>query len=68
MRVQVDFPVLGDPEGAPLRSCRVAVWVPPPVLGVTGGDVAGLVLVGEGLPAGRVLRGWLRRRVYGRRR
>ena len=51
-RVQVDFPLLGDPEGAPLRSCRVAKWVPPPVSGVTGGDVAGLVLVGEGLPVG----------------
>jgi hypothetical protein len=52
VRVQVDFPLLGDPEGAPLRSCRVAVWVPPPVSGVAGGDVAGLVLVGEGLPVG----------------
>ena len=52
VRVQVDFPVLGDPEGAPLRSCRVAAWVPPPVSGVAGGDVVGLVLVGEGLPAG----------------
>ncbi|MGH3872998.1 MAG: hypothetical protein ACRDSR_16080 [Pseudonocardiaceae bacterium] len=52
VRVQVDFPVLGEPEGAPLRSCRVAVWVPPPASGVTGGDVAGLVLVGEDLPAG----------------
>ena len=52
VRVQVDFSLLGDPEGAPLRSCRVAMWVPPPVLGVSGGDVAGLVLVGEGLPAG----------------
>jgi hypothetical protein len=52
VRVQVDFPALGGPEGAPLRSCRVDRWVPPPVLGVVGGDVAGLVLVGEGLPAG----------------
>ncbi|MGH3719403.1 MAG: trypsin-like peptidase domain-containing protein [Pseudonocardiaceae bacterium] len=52
MRVQVAFPILGDAEGAPLRSCRVAVWVPPPVSGTAGGDVAGLVLVGEGLPAG----------------
>jgi hypothetical protein len=51
VRVQVDFPVLGDAEGAPLRSCRVAVWVPPPVSGTAGGDVAGLVLVGEDLPA-----------------
>ena len=30
----------------------MAVWVPPPVSGIAGGDVAGLVLVGEGLPAG----------------
>jgi hypothetical protein len=52
VRVQVDFPVLGDGQGAPLRSCRVAVWVPPPVSGTAGGDVAGLVLVGEGLPTG----------------
>jgi hypothetical protein len=52
VRVQVEFPLLGDPEGAPLRSCRVQVWVPPPASGVAGGDVAGLVLVGEGLPAG----------------
>ena len=52
MRVQVDFPLLGDPEGAPLRSCRVAVWVSPPASGIAGGDVACLVLVGEGLPAG----------------
>jgi hypothetical protein len=52
LRVQVDFPVLGDSEGAPLRSCRVEVWVPPPASGVVGGDVAGLVLAGEGLPAG----------------
>jgi Trypsin-like peptidase domain len=52
VRVQVDFPALGDPDGAPLRSCRVERWSPPPVSGVAGGDVAGLVLVGEGLPAG----------------
>ena len=51
-RVQVDFPALGDAEGAPSRTCRVAVWVTPPVAGATGGDVAGLVLVGEGLPEG----------------
>lgn len=35
-----------------MRSSRVAVWVPPPVSGTAGGDVAELVLVGEGLPAG----------------
>jgi AAA ATPase domain len=35
--------------------CCAAVlpsWTPPPLAGVTGGDVAGLTLVGEGLPAG----------------
>jgi hypothetical protein len=52
VRVQVDFPLLGDPEGTPLRNCRVKVWVPPPASGVMGGDVAGLILVGESLPAG----------------
>ncbi|MGH3771710.1 MAG: trypsin-like peptidase domain-containing protein, partial [Pseudonocardiaceae bacterium] len=51
-RVQVEFPILGDAEGAPLRSCRVVAWVPPPVSGTAGGDVAGLMLVGEDLPAG----------------
>jgi len=51
-RVQVDFPMLGDADGGPSRSCRVAVWVPPSATGVRGGDVAGLELVGEGLPAG----------------
>ena len=34
--------------GAPSRSCAVQAWVPPPSSGVSGGDVAGLVLVGEG--------------------
>jgi signal transduction histidine kinase len=51
-RVQVDFPMLGDADGGPSRSCRVAVWVPPSATGIRGGDVAGLELVGEGLPAG----------------
>ncbi len=52
VRVPVDFPVLGDAQGAPSRSCRIAVWVAPPVAGVMGGDVVGLVLVGESLPEG----------------
>ena len=51
-RVQIDFPILGDAEGSPSRSCRVEAWVPPPDSGVAGGDVAGLVLIGEGLPSG----------------
>ena len=52
MRIQVDFPMLGDADDAPLRSCRVEAWDPPPLSGLSGGDVAGLVLVGEGLPHG----------------
>jgi hypothetical protein len=52
MRIDVDFPMLGDETGAPTRSCIVRAWVPPPEAGVSGGDVAGLALVGEGLPRG----------------
>jgi WD40 repeat protein len=51
VRVQVDFPMLGDAEGAPTRSCKVEAWAPPSQSGISGGDVAGLVVVGgEGLP------------------
>jgi hypothetical protein len=50
VRIQVDFPMLGNPEGAPTRYCRVEAWTPPPISGVSGGDVAGLVLIGESLP------------------
>ena len=50
VRVQVDFPMLGGAGGAPSRSCAVQAWAPPPLCGVSGGDVAGLVVVGEGLP------------------
>lgn len=49
-RVQVDFPMLGGFAGARSRSCAVQAWVPPPSLGLSGGDVAGLVLVGKRLP------------------
>ena len=52
VRVQVDFPMLGGQAGAPSRSCAVEAWVPPPVSGVSGGDVAGLVVVGDMLPEG----------------
>ena len=51
-RVYIDFPILGDNEGAPVRKCRVQVWVPPPRSGHSGGDVAGLILLGEGMPDG----------------
>lgn len=49
-RVQVDFPMLDGPAGARSRSCAVQAWVPPPSRGLTGGDVAGLVLADKGLP------------------
>ncbi|ATL25159.1 Two-component hybrid sensor and regulator [Streptomyces formicae] len=52
-RVQVEFVLLGDAEGAPLRHCRVAAWDPPPYAGCPGRDVAGLILVGgDTLPVG----------------
>lgn len=50
-RVPVDFPILGDADGAPVRLCRVARWLPPPRSGITGDDFAGLAIVGEGPPA-----------------
>jgi Trypsin-like peptidase domain/WD domain, G-beta repeat len=49
-QIRVEFPMLGDAEGAPSRTCRVRAWAPPPLSGLSGGDVAGLDLVGEGLP------------------
>ena len=33
-----------------LREAQVERWVPPPTHGVAGGDIAGLVVIGEGLP------------------
>jgi PAS domain S-box-containing protein len=50
-RVHVQFPILGDATGAPIRTCQVVAWSPPPQTGLSGGDVAGLILAGEGLPA-----------------
>jgi PAS domain S-box-containing protein len=50
--IQVFFPMLGNAEGAPVRVCRVAAWQPPPQPELPGADVAGLLLTGEGLPAG----------------
>lgn len=52
VRIQVDFPMLGDGSGMPSRSCKVLAWAPPPVSGVTGDDVAVLELAGEGMPEG----------------
>ncbi|PKV84380.1 signal transduction histidine kinase [Streptomyces sp. TLI_146] len=51
-RIRVDFPLLGDAEGAPLRECRVAAWDPPAAPGLGGRDTAGLVVVGDTLPVG----------------
>jgi WD40 repeat protein len=50
VRVPVDFPILGDAEGAPVRHCRVVRWLPPPLSGAAGDDIAGLAVVGEDLP------------------
>ncbi|GLX50747.1 hypothetical protein Shyhy01_36970 [Streptomyces hygroscopicus subsp. hygroscopicus] len=45
-RVQVEFVLLGDAEGGPVRNCRVSAWDPPSVAGSEGRDVAGLTVVG----------------------
>ncbi|NUP20708.1 MAG: response regulator [Streptomyces sp.] len=51
--VQVEFALLGDVDGAPLRVCRVVAWDPPAGPGGSGRDVAGLVVVGgDTLPVG----------------
>src|ERR1700748_1814973 len=50
--IQISFPMLGDADGAPVRACRIVAWAPPPQSELLGGDVAGLLLLGEGLPAG----------------
>ena len=52
LRIGVDFPLLATLEGAPSRSCQVKMWAPPPGTGVSGGDLAGLVLIGDELPTG----------------
>jgi signal transduction histidine kinase/ActR/RegA family two-component response regulator len=52
-RVQVEFVLLGDTDGAPLRICRVEAWDPPSGPSGSGRDVAGLVVVGgDTLPVG----------------
>ena len=50
--IQVEFPLLGDAEGGPVRSCTVRRWVPPPLSGVFGGDVAVLEIARGDLPHG----------------
>lgn len=52
VRLIVEFPLLGGPDGGPIRTAKVEVWQPPPETGISGGDIAGLILVGEGLPTG----------------
>ena len=52
VRILIDFPLLSDSEVTPRRSCRVDAWAPPPLAGLSAGDVAGLVLVNEDLPLG----------------
>ncbi|WP_405759125.1 ATP-binding protein [Streptomyces sp. NBC_00073] len=48
-RIQVEFVLLGDAEGGPLRNCRIDAWDPPPGGGSAGRDVAGLTIVGGDL-------------------
>jgi hypothetical protein len=50
LRLPVDFPILGDSDGAPVRFCRVERWLPPPRSGTTGDDIAGLRIFGEPAP------------------
>ncbi|MGH3624462.1 MAG: trypsin-like peptidase domain-containing protein [Sciscionella sp.] len=47
-RVTLRLPMSGDA----IREARVEAWSPPPRSGTAGGDIAGLVIMGEGLPAG----------------
>jgi hypothetical protein len=49
-RFAVDFPILGDADGAPARSSKLVKWMAPAGGLWSEGDVAGLQLVGEGLP------------------
>lgn len=49
-RIRVTLPMLDGGDGAPTLSCVVQTWMPPPASGVSGGDVAGLVVDGDGLP------------------
>ncbi len=51
-RIQVEFVLLGDAEGGPVRNCRISAWDPPSTAGSEGRDVAGLTVVGgDELPA-----------------
>jgi anti-anti-sigma factor len=51
--IQVEFPLLGNTEAAPVRSCAIGRWVPPPISGALGGgDVAVLEIKRGDLPPG----------------
>jgi tetratricopeptide (TPR) repeat protein len=52
-QVVVDLPLLTDDVSSRWQGiCEIEAWEPPPVGHVPGADVAGLVLVGVGLPPG----------------
>lgn len=54
-RLQIDFPILTEGDAAPSLSCYVDAWLPPPPRtagGISGGDIGGLIIVSERLPAG----------------
>jgi Trypsin-like peptidase domain/NB-ARC domain len=54
-QIRVDWPMLtgrAATADAGVRTCWLAAWVPPPVVGQSGGDVAGLVLAEGTLPQG----------------
>jgi hypothetical protein len=48
--VRVDFPILGDAASGVERNCQVVAWEPPTATGISGGGVAGLLLVDGTLP------------------
>ncbi len=51
-RIQVEFPMLADSDRAPVRSCSVRAWAPPPLSGAFGADLAGLELAPADFPPG----------------
>jgi Trypsin-like peptidase domain len=54
VQLMVDFPLLPHERKAPARFCQVKAWMPPrPAAGgVSGGDVAGLLIADDALPPG----------------
>lgn len=51
-RVEIDCPIVDGVGAATLRACRAAKWSPPPVCGVSAGDVPSPVFDGQGLSTG----------------